>query len=310
MKNKTFNLFVILLIGWMFYFFLCHRDVMFSTISYSLDIWFHSLLPAMFPFFVISDLLIAYHITYYIPKIIRKTFCFIFGVNEEVVTVFFLSCFSGFPSSARIVREMFDKGYLDLDDANRALMFTHFSNPMFVLSTVGLMFTSMEMYAYYVLISHYLGNVIIGVLSRSKKYHFQYDYTEKLVKSQSFSKLFIQAIRSSVDTCLLIAGTFTCFFLFSSFIIYYFNINGYPEIVLKGILEITMGIKSLSSYSIGNIYKGVLVTMFLSFGGLSVHMQVLSQIVGTKLSYHSFFVSRVFHALISGFICYLLFLLN
>lgn len=78
--------------------------------------------------------------------------------------------------------------------------------------------------------------------------------------------------------------------------------------ILKGILEMTMGIKELSLFPIPDIYKIVITTMFLSFGGLSVHLQVLSQIVDTGISYLLFFLARVIHALLSGIIVYVLYL--
>ena len=70
----------------------------------------------------------------------------------------------------------------------------------------------------------------------------------------------------------------------------------------------TMGIKELSLFPIPDIYKIVITTMFLSFGGLSVHLQVLSQIVDTGISYLLFFLARVIHALLSGIIVYVLYL--
>ena len=85
------------------------------------------------------------------------------------------------------------------------------------------------------------------------------------------------------------------------------NISFYHTTILKGILEITMGLQSLSLLSISDCYKVVIATMMISFGGLSVHLQVLSQLVDTDISYQTFFIARVFHALLSGGIVYLLF---
>ena len=71
----------------------------------------------------------------------------------------------------------------------------------------------------------------------------------------------------------------------------------------------TMGLKSISLLNLSNIYKVVISTMFISFGGLAVHMQVLSQVVDTDISYRPFFIARIFHSIISGIISYFLFIL-
>ena len=307
MKSKLSDVLVVFLMLILLFEFLIQKEFIFSIVSYSLNVWIQNLLPSMFPFFVVSDILVSYHIINYIPRIFKNVFCSLFKVSESVITIFFLSFLSGFPSNARIIRMMYESGEISKEEGNRALLFTHFSNPMFILSTVGVMFLHNEKYGYIILISHFLGNVIIGIATRWMNYSFHYDYTQKFCESQNFSKVFIRAIRSSIDTCLLILGTVTCFLICSSLLTYYFDFGYYGNTVIKGIMEITIGLKKLSLLSIPDIYKVVIATMFLSFGGLSVHLQVLSQIVDIDLSYHLYFVARIFHAIISGGICYLLF---
>ena len=153
-----------------------------------------------------------------------------------------------------------------------------------------------------------MGNILIGLFFR--KYNTpSSNYTITNEKSQSFSFIFIQAIKNAIDTLLLILGTLTSFLIVSSLIIQALHLSAYPGMILKGILEMTMGIKELSLFPLPDIYKIVITTMFLSFGGLSVHLQVLSQIVDTDISYLPFFWARVIHALLSGIIVYLLYLM-
>ena len=294
---------------WLMLEVLIQKELVFDTIAYSLNVWVKNLLPSMFPFFVISGILVEYHITNYIPKWIKKTFCLLFGVKESLITIFFLSCFSGFPSNARITRMMYDRKEINAIEASHALVFTHFSNPIFILNTVAIFFLRQEKYGYLILISHFLGNVILGIVTRKSEYFEYIDYTEKLEKSQSFSKILIQSIRSAIDTSLLILGTLTCFLIFSTIIIHKFSFNLYSGVIIKGVLEITMGLKELALLNISDIYKIVISSCLLSFGGLSVHLQVLSQIVDTDISYQPFFVARIFHAIISGGICFFLYII-
>ena len=53
--------------------------------------------------------------------------------------------------------------------------------------------------------------------------------------------------------------------------------------------------------------KAPLMTMFLSFGGLSIHLQVISQIVDIDIKYFKFLIARIYHSIISGLISYILF---
>ena len=76
--------------------------------------------------------------------------------------------------------------------------------------------------------------------------------------------------------------------------------------LIKGILEITIGIESLGKIDLPMIYKSVIASCFLAFGGLSVHMQVISQITDTDIKYRYFFIGRFYQMILSGSITYLI----
>ena len=309
MKNKIYNLIIIISSIIILLELLLNKTLVFDTISYSLNTWVSAIIPSLFPFFVISDILINYNITNYIPKFIKKTFNYLFNVSDNVITIFFLSLLSGFPSNARNARKMSDLGLITDKEASLALTFTHFSNPLFILGTVAVFFLGNEKLGIIILLSHYLSNIFVGIIFRYFNNKSNTNYTILNKKSQNFPSVLTNSIKSSIDTLLLILGTLTCFLILSSIIINRLNLNLYNSTILKGILEITMGIKSLSLLNISDIYMVILSSMFISFGGLSVHMQVLSQLIDTKISYKYFFVGRVYQSIISGVIAYFMYII-
>ena len=74
MKKKIINIVVIISCIIVLIELLLNKILVFDTISYSLETWINSILPSLFPFFIISDILINYNITNYIPKSIRHIF--------------------------------------------------------------------------------------------------------------------------------------------------------------------------------------------------------------------------------------------
>jgi len=116
----------------------------------------------------------------------------------------------------------------------------------------------------------------------------------------------IGAIKKSIDTILLICGIVTVFLLLASIITNTFNFNSYNSMIIKGILEITIGIEALGKFGIPMIYKAVIASCFLAFGGFSVHMQVMSQLADTKIQYRYFFLGRIYQVIISGIITYVI----
>ena len=308
MKKNILNLLVISSCIIILIELLIYKTLVVNTVIFSINLWINTIIPSLFPFFIISDILIQYNVTNYIPKHIKNFFCKLFEVSEYSIGIFFLSLLSGFPSNARNTRNYYENGYISLDEANHILSFTHFSNPLFILSTVAIFFFHHEEYGLIILLSHYLSNIIIGIISRKKITTNLNNYTKPKKKSQNFGYILTNSISSSINTILLIFGTLTSFLIISSLLIKNINLPPYPSTILKCILEITMGLKSLSTLNLPDIYNIVIASMAISFGGLSVHLQVISQICDTDISYSSFFIGRIWQAILSGITSYIIYI--
>ena len=282
-----------------------NKLVVYNSIAFALDIWVNNLIPSLFPFFIITEILVNYNFTYYIPKKIRYLCKKFFNITDNMLTILILSMFSGFPNNARNTRLLYDKGLITLDEANHILMFSHFSNPVFIFTTVGLFFFNNTLVGILLLLSHYLSNFILGFLIR-KYFHHNNNFVYGTNDNIHFGNVFVNAINKSVDTILLICGIVTIFLLLSSIINNIFCFNLYNSMIIKGILEITIGIEALSNLGLSLIYKIVIASCFLAFGGFSAHMQVISQINETNISYKYFFMGRIFQMIISGVISYIL----
>lgn len=286
---------------------LIKKEIIYDSVIYALNMWVNNLIPALFPFFIISDILINYNITLYIPKII-KDFCkSIFNITDNMLSILFLSMISGFPSNARNTRIMYDNNLISLEEANHILIFSHFSNPIFVLTTVGVFFFNYESVGIILLIAHYLSNFILGFLCRGKIKISPNIKNNLCIEDKSFGGVFIDAIRKAIDTILLICGIVVINLLLSSIVTNTFNFNVYNSVLVKGLFEITIGIDAISKIDLSLRFKMIITSCFLAFGGLSVHMQVYSQIVNTKIKYIYFFLGRIWQAILAGIITYFLY---
>ena len=283
-----------------------NNNLIFNTISFSLDIWVNNLIPSLFPMFILSDILITYNFVKYIPKWFINIFSYLFNIKKECTLVFFLSMLSGFPTNAKNIRKLYDMNIINGREASHMLMFTHFSNPLFILGTLSIFFLNNKKLGIIILLSHYLSNFIIGVIVR-KLNNISNNTVNEKEKKLYFGPIFVNAIKSSIDTLLLILGTLTCFLIISSIIINRFDLNSYNSLLIKSILEITMGLKELSLFSFSNLTKVILSSCILSFGGLSVHMQVISQLIDTDISYKSFFIGRILQVFISLILSYFIY---
>ena len=306
MKRKILNIIIIIIMFFLLYQIIEKKSLVFNSINYSLNIWVKNLVPTLFPFFIISDILIHYRFTDYIPMFLKKGCKYLFNITDNMITILLLSIISGFPSNARNTRTLYDNGDIDLDEANHILIFSHFSNPLFILTTVAIFFFNNEKIGIILLLSHYLSNFLLGIIFRNYFMHNNKVINKDKNFKLNFGNVLILAIKRSIDTILLICGIVTIFLLLSSIINNVFSFNLYNSMLVKGIFEITIGIEALSSFGISLTYKAVIASCFLAFGGLSVHMQVMSQLVDTEISYKYFFTGRLYQMILSGIITYII----
>lgn len=305
MKTKYKNIIIIICSLFFLVNLIIYRNLVFDTVGFSLNIWITSLLPALFPFFIVSDILINYDVIKYFPKVIRNSIKYLFNVSDNGLVIILLSMLSGFPSNARNIKNMYLDKKITKEEGEHLLYFTHFSNPMFILGTIPLILNSNKI-SKYILISHYLANIILGICLR--KYNRVNDSNNSNYKEDkhNFGLVLTTSIRKSLDSVLSILGTLTIFLIISTLLINFFNLDNTSSLLIKSILELTSGLKELGSYNLLNKHLLIISSCILSFGGLSVHMQVINELVDTDISYKNYFIGRILQVVLSLGISYLI----
>ena len=305
MKTKYKNIIIIICSLFFLVNLIIYRNLVFDTVGFSLNIWITSLLPALFPFFIVSDILINYDVIKYFPKVIRNSIKYLFNVSDNGLVIILLSMLSGFPSNARNIKNMYLDKKITKEEGEHLLYFTHFSNPMFILGTIPLILNSNKI-SKYILISHYLANIILGICLR--KYNRVNDSNTSNYKEDkhNFGLVLTTSIRKSLDSVLSILGTLTIFLIISTLLINFFNLDNTSSLLIKSILELTSGLKELGSYNLLNKHLLIISSCILSFGGLSVHMQVINELVDTDISYKNYFIGRILQVVLSLGISYLI----
>ena len=289
-----------------------------DAVSFSFNIWITNVFPSLFPFFVLSEILMNYGFIELIGELFKPLFEKLFKINGNAAFVFIMSLISGFPSNAKYTRELYLQNKLTASEATKILMFSHFSNPLFILGTISLTFLNDKRLGLIVMISHYSSNVIIGLLFRNynpskitcdkfslKKAIMQMHY-KRINNNKRFGAIITNSLINSINTLLLILGVITTFLIITTIIDNNFHLSLLNKALISGFLEMTQGLKHVSLLNTINEYKAILICMIISFGGLSVHTQILSIISDTKIKYKPFFFFLFIHVVISSLICFLL----
>ena len=313
MKKSMSNISSMLIIIFLLINILIHPNYVSSATSLAFDIWKNNLFPFLFPMFVISEVMISLNAIDIFSNLGNNIITKLFKVKKECTFILIMSMLSGFPSSAKYINSMYEKGILNDNDASKILMFAHFSIPLFIIDTISSTFLGNIKLAKLIFLSHYLTNILIGIMFRNynpiKKENnlssFKYSSTKE--SSKSLGVILGNAIVNSINTLLLILGTISIFLLITTILNSTIDLGNTGNAIINGIIEMSQGLKYVSMLEISLHLKTTLSVMIISFGGLSVHLQVMSILSNTKVKYLPFLLSRIIHALIAGLIAFLIF---
>lgn len=254
-------------------------------------LFFRNIFPSLFPMFLISSLLIDLDFIKYINIIFKKINSRIFKINSNTSYILFMSMISGCPSNAKISKDMYDKNLISKLDIQKIILFSHFTNPIFILNTISHR-------APLVLMSHYVSNFIIGFIFRNK-YVSNEMTTHNLEKNKyNFSQSLSNSINKAISTLLFILGTIVTFYIISTIL----NIP-----IFNAILELSYGLNYLEHLNISLKIKTILLGALLSFGGVCIHFQIYGILNELKIKYLPYLFSRLLQCVLTATIIYILY---
>ena len=306
MNKKLNKLLLIMFLTICFLELFSHSNVVKESILNSSKIWFYNLIPSILPIYLFVDIAINYNYFNYINKLIEPILNKLFNLKLNISYIFILSIISGFPSNSKYIKNALDNNLINIKEANRLLIFTHFSNPLFIIESIGVSFLNNKQIGILILISHYLGNIILGIINR-KSYNNFYNKIE--YKKNNFITILSNSITNTFSILILLYGIITFFMIITSLINVNIHLNPFINGIICGLIEITNGIYLISKLSINILYKGIIITFLLSFGGFCIHMQVFSILKEYSLKYSSYLKYRIIHGIISSLIFYVVYAL-
>lgn len=319
MKKRIVSVLIMLILVFIGFEILTSSDQILNSVKFSLSIWSNNIFPSLFPFFVLSELLINYGFIEFVGELLKPIMIKLFKTDSKTAFVFIMSILSGFPSNAKYTRELYKKKLIDKEQATKILTFTHFSNPLFILGTLSLVFLNNKEAGLLILVIHYFTNILIGIIFRnycptnevnskiSIKTALNKMHYHRVNNDKSFGTIMTSALLNTINTLLLILGVVTMFLVLTTIIDNNININNYNQSILNGFVEMTQGLKYISILNIPLKFKATLSTMILSFGGLSVHMQTIGILSDTDIEYIPFLTARLLHSSISSVLVFILF---
>lgn len=303
-----------------------------------LKLFLEIVLPSLFPFFVVSELLNSTGFVRASGILLEPVMRPLFNVPGCGSFALLMGVTSGYPVGARVTGTMLENKDLTKNEAERLLAFTNNSGPLFIIGAVATGMYGIPAIGYFLLACHIAACVTVGLIFRfNGRTDFRYIENNKinvlkrikfeLAKNrskQNIAILFGDAVKNSIYLIINI-GAFIIFFAviiailldtgFIRMISIVFSLLLAPlgispdmlTAVFSGFFEITTGTNLASQLTNINMVQQLTITsIIIGWAGLSVHSQVYSIVGKSGISLKPYLLGKFLQGAIAGlytFIC-------
>lgn len=280
-------MFILLLL---FIYGLLHPSLISSSTRDSLSLFVTYILPSLFFYMLILDMLFKLKSLNKATNKLFKIFK-LFKIRCNCSVLILIFClFVGNPTNAKNIVDLLTSKKIDDNEANYLLSTTHYASIGFTISFVGLILNNYSL-CIIIIISNIISNLLLMLFTNNNGEIVSNNITYQRID-------FSSSLTNTINVLIMICSIT----LFSGIVIdILLNLN-YPKNLL-GFIEITRGIKELNNLRMDLIVS--LISAFVSFGGISIHLQIYN-IIKDKINYKLFLIRRIICSAISFLLCYLI----
>lgn len=295
--NKFLKISLSICIIGLMLFALIKPDFYISTATSALLLWATNLLPALFPFFVFTKIIVQLNILVPLSKITSPIMHILFKTGKNSGYLYIISLLCGYPIGSKIIVDAYHNGQIDYTELHRLSAITSVSGPLFIVGTVGISMLTNSIIGYIILLAQIITSILNGLIYRN--------YTPKNAENQAkqsttnnSSNILVSSINSSIESVLLIGGLVTVFFVGIEVIN---SIITLPPLT-QGIIELTKGCYEISLSNYPPVIATTLCSVLISFGGFCIHAQSYYFLAQANVSYLFFLIQKCTQMLISAIV--------
>ncbi len=286
--------------GLLFFVFLLlqHPACSIQAIRDGLQVCSNSILPTLFPFFVLTELWVSLGYAGTMSRLLGSITERIFHLPGNAASALVLGAVGGYPIGTVTAVNLYEDGQLTKEEAEHCLFFCNNAGPAFIIGLVGgVVFQNMAL-GYILWAIHLFAALLLGFLFRpASKISKKSTYTSQ-TNSVSFLPALTEAIRRGGATAIQVCIFVLFFSVVTAQLGEYLPDTPAASLLLSS-LELAGGISKLSALGLPIVVQLVLYSGLLGWGGLCVHCQSLSILARAKLRCSSYLLGKAAHCMVS-----------
>ena len=288
--------------------------------SMGLNLCANVIVPSLFPFFVLSGLVVELGLAGYVGRVLERVMVPLFRVPGACASALALGFIGGYPVGARTAIDLYETGHCSKTEAERLLAFCNNSGPAFILGVVGTGVFCDSRAGLLLYLTHVLASVCVGLVFRFYKAGEESGSVGRSphspIRARRLSSAFTDTVKNSFFSTLNICA----FVVFFTVVIRMLTVSGILPVLAKGlgvllgpvgmseawgrrlltgVLEISSGVWSLVGEG-GMDGRLTMAAFMLGWAGISVHCQVLSFLGDSGLSVGAYLTGKMLHGGLSA----------
>lgn len=290
-----------LLLGSIILLFVVFPNMVAQGAKLGLTLWFHTVLPALLPFMILSNFMIKQNVTGAVSRVVYPVFLRLFGLSRAGCYPAVIGMLSGYPVGAKTTAQLYKERMLSKQEAQYLLTFCNNASPMFMLEYIGIHCMGLKypvMLLGIVYLSAWFGTFLAG------RKRFYKENAEGLrtvcCEKQSIIVSLDDSILDAFVTITKIGGYIILFSILAQILSDILPVSAIIQYIGIGILEITTGGAVISNLSMEEWMRNSILTGLCAFGGLSSVAQTASVLAGTDLSVGAYAGAKLRQAVIAG----------
>ncbi|MBR5280569.1 MAG: hypothetical protein IKU26_06365 [Clostridia bacterium] len=261
-------------------------------------------LPSVFPLCVLSDWLVRSGAFRIPSRFLGPLMNPLFGVSEMGGLSVITSLIGSYPTAAKTTAQLYKNGEITKEDALRLSAFTNNAGPLFIIGVLGTNILKDTFLGVIMWLCHITASILSGLIM-GKCSHKKQTVSPKSTYSTSLQrpKALLQlssSIASAMETMVPVCGTVLFFASICAILESPIFASIQPLSSVGGmLLEMTTGCQTAAKLTLNIIPRCCLLAGIASWGGCSVHMQIIYLLSQNGLSCTRYILGKVLHTILS-----------
>ncbi len=263
-----------------------------------------SVLPALFPFFVLSDLWIRSGAAEHAAVLFTPVMEAVFHLPGASASALLLGSFGGYPVGARTAAQLYRDGILSREAAEQVLLFCNNAGPSFIIGVVGYGVFHSAAAGILLYVIHLLCAMGTGLLLRPKETGSAHPVRQR--NPEAFLTACKNAIMEGGKTAVTVCTFILFFSVITSCVSGLLAPSLFSALAVPGLLEITSGFHALSMAALHPRITFAISSLLLGLGGCCVIMQAVAFTEAAGLSCKKMLIGKGLQGISGAAIAYLL----